>query len=204
MNTSRPPLDPGPVLLSAEVIARRIGELGEEITRDYAGRAPLLVGVLKGAFMFMADLTRAIDLPVELDFMAVSSYGESTKSSGVVRIVKDLDLDLSDRDVILVEDIVDTGLTLSYLLGLLETRAPASLATVTLLDKTTRRIVDVDLDYRGFEVGDEFLLGYGLDWEGRYRNLSSLWAVLDLGEFQADPGAAMSEVFEGPTDRLNA
>lgn len=187
-------------VVTAEAIATRTAEVGAAIASDYEGRDPVLLGVLTGAVPFLADLSRHLAPDVEIDFLSLTRFG----AEGRVGIKMDTATPISGRDVILVEDIVDTGLTLSYLLGLLETRAPASLATVTLLDKTTRRIVDVDLDYRGFEVGDEFLLGYGLDWEGRYRNLSSLWAVLDLGEFQADPGAAMSEVFEGPTDRLNA
>jgi hypoxanthine phosphoribosyltransferase len=187
-------------VVSAESIAARIAEVGAEIARDYEGRDPVLLGVLTGAVPFLADLSRYLHPEVEIDFLSLTRFG----AEGRVSIKMDTATPISGRDVIVVEDIVDTGLTLSYLLGLLETRAPASLATVTLLDKTTRRIVDVDLDYRGFEVGDEFLLGYGLDWEGRYRNLSSLWAVLDLGEFQADPDAAMRDVFGEPTDRLSA
>ncbi|MEQ8719509.1 MAG: hypoxanthine phosphoribosyltransferase [Acidimicrobiales bacterium] len=174
MNTSHPPPDPGPVLLPAEVISGRISELGEEITRDYSGRAPLLVGVLKGAFMFMADLARAIDLPVEMDFMAVSSYGESTKSSGVVRIVKDLDLDLGDRDVILVEDIVDSGLTLAYVRRNLWARNPASLEICALLVREGRQETSNELAYVGFEVPPDFVVGYGLDVAERFRNLPDI------------------------------
>lgn len=162
---------PGPELIAADALQRRIVELGEEITADYAGRRPLLVGVLKGAFMFMSDLIRQIDLPVELDFMAVSSYGASTKTSGVVRILKDLDVDLADRDVLLVEDIVDSGLTLAYLRDLLLARAPASLQVCALLVREGSRPSAAELRYVGFEVPPEFVIGYGLDFAERYRNL---------------------------------
>ena len=162
---------PGPELIAADTLQRRIVELGEEITADYAGRRPLLVGVLKGAFMFMSDLIRQIDLPVELDFMAVSSYGASTKTSGVVRILKDLDVDLADRDVLLVEDIVDSGLTLAYLRDLLLARAPASLQVCALLVREGSRPSAAELRYVGFEVPPEFVIGYGLDFAERYRNL---------------------------------
>ena len=154
-------------------------ELGKEITADYAGRAPLLVGVLKGAFMFMSDLARAIDLPVEFDFMAVSSYGSATKTSGVVRIVKDLDLDLTGRDVILVEDIVDSGLTLSYLpqepAGP-RTRQPRGVRARSLKEGTQK--VEPDLRYVGFRIPDDFVVGYGLDVAERYRNLPSICAYV--------------------------
>ena len=162
---------PGPELIAADVLQQRIAELGEEITADYAGRRPLLVGVLKGAFMFMSDLIRQIDLPVELDFMAVSSYGASTKTSGVVRILKDLDVDLAGRDVLLVEDIVDSGLTLAYLRDLLMARAPASLQVCALLVREGSRPSAAELRYVGFEVPPEFVIGYGLDFAERYRNL---------------------------------
>ncbi len=162
---------PGPELIAADALQRRIVELGEEITADYAGRRPLLVGVLKGAFMFMSDLIRQIDLPVELDFMAVSSYGASTKTSGVVRILKDLDVDLADRDVLLVEDIVDSGLTLAYLRDLLLARGPASLQVCALLVREGSRPSAAELRYVGFEVPPEFVIGYGLDFAERYRNL---------------------------------
>lgn len=162
---------PGPELIAADALQRRIVELGEEITADYAGRRPLLVGVLKGAFMFMSDLIRQIDLPVELDFMAVSSYGASTKTSGVVRILKDLDVDLAGRDVLLVEDIVDSGLTLAYLRDLLLARAPASLQVCALLVREGSRPSAAELRYVGFEVPPEFVIGYGLDFAERYRNL---------------------------------
>ena len=176
-----PDADPnlGRVIVPADDLQARIAELGKEITADYAGRTPLLVGVLKGAFMFMSDLARQIDLPIEFDFMAVSSYGSATKTSGVVRIVKDLDVDLSDRDVLVVEDIVDTGLTLNYLTNLLRARGPRSLKVATLLSKPARRLVQVHVDYVGFTIEDEFVIGYGLDYAGRYRNLPYL-GVLSL------------------------
>jgi hypoxanthine phosphoribosyltransferase len=164
----------GKVVVSEDALRGRIVELGAEITRDYQGRAPLLVGVLKGAFLFMADLARAIDLPVEFDFMAVSSYGSSTKTSGVVRIVKDLDLDLAGRDVLIVEDIVDSGLTLSYLRRNLIARHPDSVEVCALLLKTGLQREPQDLRYVGFEIPPEFVVGYGLDVGERYRNLPYL------------------------------
>ena len=171
-----PDADPqlGEVLVSDVDLQRRIREIGKEITADYAGRAPLLVGVLKGAFMFMADISRVIELPVEFDFMAVSSYGSATKTSGIVRIVKDLDLDLSDRDVLLVEDIVDSGLTLNYLLKNLQARNPASLEVVALLVKDGVQKIEPELRYVGFRIPDEFVVGYGLDVAERYRNLPAI------------------------------
>ena len=162
---------PGPELIAADALQQRIVELGAEITADYVGRWPLLVGVLKGAFMFMSDLIRQIDLPVELDFMAVSSYGASTKTSGVVRILKDLDVDLAGRDVLLVEDIVDSGLTLAYLRDLLLARSPASLQVCALLVREGSRPSAAEMRYVGFEIPPEFVIGYGLDFAERYRNL---------------------------------
>jgi len=164
----------GRVLISEDDLQARILALGEEITSDYAGRAPLLIGVLKGAFMFMSDLSRAIDLPVEFDFMAVSSYGNSTRSSGVVRIVKDLDIDLADRDVIIVEDIIDSGLTLNYLRRNLLARNPASLQVCALLVRENHRVDDAILRYEGFRVPSDFLVGYGLDFNERFRNLRDI------------------------------
>jgi hypoxanthine phosphoribosyltransferase len=161
----------GPVVVTEDQLRGRVGEMGKEITADYSGRAPLLVGVLKGAFMFMSDLARAIDLPVEFDFMAVSSYGSATKTSGVVRIVKDLDLDLTGRDVILVEDIVDSGLTLSYLRKNLRARGPASLEVCALLVREGLQRKDPELRYVGFRIPPDFVIGYGLDVGERYRNL---------------------------------
>ena len=159
------------VLITAEEIQSKLAEMGEQITRDYAGKAPLLVGVLKGAFVVMADLSRYIRLPLEFDFMAVSSYGAATKTSGVVRILKDLDHDLRDREVLVVEDIVDSGLTLKYLLKNLAGRKPASLEVAALLRKEGIQQVELDLRYVGFDIPNEFVVGYGLDYAERYRNL---------------------------------
>jgi hypoxanthine phosphoribosyltransferase len=169
-------IDPhlGPVVVSADDIQDRIAALGKEITADYADRPPLLVGVLKGAFMFMSDLSRAIDLPVEFDFMAVSSYGSATRTSGVVRIIKDLDIDLTDRHVLIVEDIVDSGLTLAYLRKNLLARNPASLEVCALVVKQGLQRTDPDLRYVGFTLPPAFLVGYGLDVGERYRNLPYL------------------------------
>lgn len=161
----------GSVVVSTEDLQRRTAELGAEITKDYEGRAPLLVGVLKGAIMFMADLAREIALPVEFDFMAVSSYGNATKSSGVVRIVKDLDLDLSGRHVLIVEDIIDSGLTLAYLRKNLLARHPASVEVCALLVREGLQKKDPDLKYVGFRIPPDFVVGYGLDVGDRYRNL---------------------------------
>ena len=163
--------DIGSVVVGEDELRERIDALGAEITADYEGRPPLLVGVLKGAFIFMSDLSRAIDLPVEFDFMAVSSYGSATRSSGVVRIIKDLDLDLTDRHVLIVEDIVDSGLTLAYLRKNLAARHPASLEVCALLVKEGLQRVELDLKYVGFRIPPVFVLGYGLDVNERYRNL---------------------------------
>ena len=159
------------VLLSEEQLKEKCAEMGAQITRDYAGKNLLLVTVLKGAVVFLADLMRAIDTPAEIDFMVVSSYGSGVKSSGVVKIVKDLDVPLKDRHILIVEDILDSGLTLSYIKGILQDRGPASIRIVTLLDKPTRRKADIKADYVGFEVPNEFIVGYGLDYDGLYRNL---------------------------------
>jgi hypoxanthine phosphoribosyltransferase len=161
----------GEVVVSEVELARRVAELGAQITDDYRGRRPVLVAVLKGAFPFMADLARAIDLPVEVDFMAVASYGSATKTSGVVRLVKDLDLDISGQDVIVVEDIVDSGLTLSFLRRNLLTRNPASLEVCALLVKEGLQRTEIDIRYRGFVIPPHFVVGYGLDVDQRYRNL---------------------------------
>ena len=161
----------GGMVVDEDELQTRIRELGKEITADYEGRPPLLVGVLKGAFVFMSDLSRAIDLPVEFDFMAVSSYGSATRSSGVVRILKDLDLDLTDRHVLIVEDIVDSGLTLAYLRKNLKARNPASLEVCALLVKEGLQKTDPDLKYTGFRIPPDFVIGYGLDVAERYRNL---------------------------------
>ncbi|HEY5548811.1 MAG TPA: hypoxanthine phosphoribosyltransferase [Coriobacteriia bacterium] len=159
------------VIISEEQIRERVAELGQQISRDYEGDSVLLVAVLRGAVLFVADLARAIDIPVELDFMAVSSYGSSTKSSGVVRILKDLDEQIEGRHVLVVEDILDTGLTLKYLLKNLASRKPASLEVVTLLSKEGKQRVPISCKYIGFSVPDEFVIGYGLDYAERYRNL---------------------------------
>jgi hypoxanthine phosphoribosyltransferase len=172
----------GEIIVSEDDLRERIATLGKEITADYSGRAPLLVGVLKGAFMFMSDLARAVDLPVEFDFMAVSSYGSATKTSGVVRIVKDLDLDLSHRNVILVEDIIDSGLTLTYLLRNLAARNPASLHVCALLVKDTFEGNDDKLRYVGFKIPADFVVGYGLDVNERYRNLPYICKYLGPAE----------------------
>ena len=182
----------GRLLISEEDLQARIRALGEEITSDYAGRAPLLVGVLKGAFMFMSDLSRAIDLPVEFDFMAVSSYGHSTRSSGVVRIVKDLDIDLADRDVIIVEDIIDSGLTLSYLRRNLLARNPASLEVCALLVRENHRVDAAILRYEGFRVPSDFLVGYGLDVNERFRNLPDIRVVASAPDADADADGGAS------------
>jgi hypoxanthine phosphoribosyltransferase len=169
----------GTVLVSEKELRERVIELGAEITKDYADRPPLLIGVLKGAIMFMADLARAIHLPVEIDFMAVSSYGTATKTSGIVRIVKDLELDLSGRHVIVVEDIVDSGLTLSYLQRGLLAREPASLEICALLLKEGLQRVDLEIRYVGFKIPPEFVVGYGLDVGERYRNLPEIRQIAD-------------------------
>ncbi|MBV9380945.1 MAG: hypoxanthine phosphoribosyltransferase [Streptosporangiaceae bacterium] len=159
------------VLITEEQLRARTGELAAQIDRDYAGRELLLVGVLKGAVMVMADLARAMHLPAEMDWMAVSSYGSGTKSSGVVRILKDLDADITGRHVLIVEDIVDSGLTLSWLVGNLRSRNPASVAVCAMLRKPSSALLDVEVAYTGFDIGDEFVVGYGLDYAQRYRNL---------------------------------
>jgi hypoxanthine phosphoribosyltransferase len=166
------------VLIDRDVLQRRIEELGEEISTDYAGRDLLLIGVLKGAVFFMADLMRNLTIPCEIDFMAISSYGDSTDSSGVVRILKDLDINIEGRDVLIVEDIIDSGLTLSYLMRNLEAREPASLEICALLTKPERREADVPVRYIGFEIPNRFVIGYGLDFAERYRNLPYV-GVLD-------------------------
>jgi hypoxanthine phosphoribosyltransferase len=159
------------ILIDEETLQTRIRELGVEISADYAGRDLLLVGVLKGAVFFMADLMRELSVPCEIDFMAISSYGAATDSSGVVRILKDLDINVAGRDVLVVEDIIDSGLTLSYLMRNLTARQPGSLEICTLLTKPDRREIDVPVRYVGFEIPNKFVIGYGLDFAERYRNL---------------------------------
>jgi hypoxanthine phosphoribosyltransferase len=166
------------ILVDEETLRNRVAELGEEISRDYAGRDLLLIGVLKGAVFFMADLMRQLTVPCEIDFMAISSYGASTDSSGVVRILKDLDINIEGRDVLVVEDIIDSGLTLSYLMRNLEARQPASLEVCALMTKPERREIDVPVRYIGFEIPNRFVIGYGLDFAERYRNLPYV-GVLD-------------------------
>jgi len=165
------------VLLSEEEVDKRIQEIGEQINKDYAGKQVHLVCVLKGGSFFMCELAKRISLPVSLDFMSVSSYGSDTKSSGVVKIVKDLDEPLEGKDVLVVEDIVDSGRTLSYLLEMLRDRGPKSLKLCTLLDKPDRRVVNVNVDYTGFKIPDEFVVGYGLDYDQRYRNLPYIGVI---------------------------
>ena len=166
------------ILVDEETLRNRVAELGEEISRDYVGRDLLLIGVLKGAVFFMADLMRQLTVPCEIDFMAISSYGASTDSSGVVRILKDLDINIEGREVLVVEDIIDSGLTLSYLMRNLEARQPASLEVCALMTKPDRRQIDVPVRYIGFEIPNRFVIGYGLDFAERYRNLPYV-GVLD-------------------------
>lgn len=163
--------DVSEVLISEEELRKKVKELGKRITHDYAGKDLMLIGILKGSVPFMADIMREIKLPLEIDFMSVSSYGGATNTSGVVRILKDLDSDVRGKDILIIEDIIDTGLTLSYLKDYLTQRRPASLRICSLLDKPARRKVDLKCDYVGFEVGDKFIVGYGLDVDQKYRNL---------------------------------
>jgi hypoxanthine phosphoribosyltransferase len=175
----------GEVLIDEPRLQARVRELGREISADYAGRELLLVGVLKGAVFFMADLMRALTVPCEIDFMAISSYGAATDSSGVVRILKDLDINIEGRHVLVVEDIIDSGLTLSYLIRNLEAREPASLEICALLTKPERREIDVPVRYVGFEIPNRFVIGYGLDYGERYRNLPYV-GVLDPARIRED------------------
>jgi hypoxanthine phosphoribosyltransferase len=197
------------ILYPEEEIQRRVRDLGQSITRDYAGRSPVLICILKGAVVFLADLFREIDLPVRVDFMSITSYGGGSEATGgVVRILKDLDQDIGGEDVIVVEDIIDTGLTLSYLLATLRARQPASIEVCTLLDKSVRRIAPVEIKYRGFDCPDRFVIGYGLDHGERYRNIRAILAVDDQSLLAADPNALVSflgappapaaEVFQEP------
>jgi hypoxanthine phosphoribosyltransferase len=173
---SNPNLKP---LFTAEQIQTRVAEMGAEISRDYAGQTPLLVGVLKGAYIFLSDLVRATDLRLGVEFMAISSYGDSMRSSGEVRIVKDLDVPVDGRDILIVEDIVDTGLTLSFLIGSLHQRGARSVRLAALLDKFERREREVKIDYCGFQIPDAFVVGYGLDFAERYRNLPYIAVIKD-------------------------
>lgn len=165
------------VLLSEEEVSKRIKEIGAQITKDYAGKSVHLICVLKGAAFFACELAKRIDLPVSLDFMSVSSYGDATESSGVVKISKDLDEPLEGKEVIIVEDIIDTGRTLHYLMEILRKRNPASVTVCALLDKPERRVIDVDVRYTGFDIPDEFVVGYGIDYAQKYRNLPYIGIV---------------------------
>lgn len=176
------------ILYDEDRIREKVRELGREISNDYAGRNLLVICVLKGAFIFMADLVKSITVPLEVDFMAVSSYGQSTRSSGVVKIVKDLDVPVEGRDVLIVEDIIDSGLTLSYLIDVLERRNALSVNVVALFDKPARRTVDLEPDYRGFTLPDAFVVGYGLDYAEKYRNLPFV-------------GILKQDVYQAPADR---
>jgi hypoxanthine phosphoribosyltransferase len=176
------------VLFGREDVRRRVEDLGHAIAGEYAGREPVFITVLKGGAVFLADLMRAVNLPVETHFMAISRYGGADESMGRVRILLDVDADLSGRDVILVEDIVDTGLTLKYLLGALRARGPASVEVCTLLDKSARRIVPLTPRFIGFDCPDRFVVGYGLDFGERYRNLPDILQVDDVDALKADPG----------------
>jgi hypoxanthine phosphoribosyltransferase len=167
----------GPVLLASEDIQAKVRELGERITQDYGEEKLLLVGILRGAVVFLSDLMRHLELPCEIDFMDISSYGTGTQTSGVVRILKDLEEDITGRHVLIIEDIIDTGLTLSYLRRMLLQRGPASLEICALLSKPSRRQVDLSVKYLGFEVPDEFVIGYGIDYAGAYRNLPDIRAL---------------------------
>ena len=165
------------VLVTSEQIEARVKELGEQISQDYKGKNLMLVGILKGAVIFMSELAKNIDMPILMDFMAVSSYGKSSKSTGVVRIIKDLDSSIEDKDILIIEDIIDTGLTLSYLTDNLNKRGAKSVKICTLLDKPDRRKVEVPVHYRGFLIPDEFVVGYGLDYAEQYRNLPFVAAL---------------------------
>lgn len=165
------------ILVSSEQIEQKVKEIGKEITEDYKGKELMLVGILKGAAIFMVDLARSIEIPVTMDFMAVSSYGSSTKSSGVVRIIKDLDSNIEGKHILIVEDIIDTGLTLNYITDNLNKRGASSVKICTLLDKPERRKVDVPVDYRGFVIPDEFVIGYGIDYAEKYRNLPDIFSL---------------------------
>ena len=165
------------IMISEEEIQKKVVELANKIQKDYEGEELLVVGILKGANVFVADLIRKLDLDIKLDFMSVSSYGNSTESSGTVKIIKDLDTDIKDKNVLIVEDIIDSGLTLNNLVKALETRNPKSLKLCTLLDKPERRTSDIFVDYVGFEIEDKFIVGYGIDWAEKYRNLPYIGVV---------------------------
>lgn len=180
-------------VISEDDLRSRVTELGNAIRHDYQGRNPLFVVMLMGAFPFSADLVRAVEIPSEVDFLGLNRFGES----GRIAIAMDLSVPIYDRNVIIVEDIVDTGLTLNVLRRMMEDRGAASVSTAALFDKSRRRVADVPIEYRGFEVGDEFLVGYGLDWQGLYRNLRSVWALLDIEAFVDDPRLLAAELHAG-------
>jgi hypoxanthine phosphoribosyltransferase len=180
--------DVAEVLLTEEQIGERVAALGAELAADYADRDPILIGVLKGSVVFLADLVRAMPIPLAIDLMEVSSYGSGTESSGQVRILKDLKGSIEGRHVLVVEDIIDTGLTLNYLLRYLGERAPASLRVACLLDKPARRLAEMEIDYRGFSIPDRFVIGYGLDYDERYRNLPYIGVLKPSVYGAADPG----------------
>ncbi len=186
------------VLFPGSLIGRRVRELGRDLARDYEGRSPVLISVLKGGVVFLADLIRETPLPLRVDFMSVSTYGEASEVSGVVRIVKDLDQDIGGEDVVIVEDIIDTGLTLSYLLSTLRERQPRSIEVCTLLDRSARRIPPLELRYVGFDCPDRFVVGYGLDFRERYRNLPDILAVDDMGALADDRDALVSWLDQEP------
>ena len=165
------------ILITEEEIKEKISELGQKISSDYKNKNLVLIGILRGAVIFMADLARAITIPMVFDFIAISSYGAETKSSGVVRILKDLDMNIEGKDVLIVEDIVDTGLTLEYLLRMLKSRKPATLKVCTFLTKTARRKVNIEVDYTGFDIPNKFVVGYGLDYAGKYRNVPYVFTL---------------------------
>lgn len=180
-------------VITAQQLEKRIGELGSHLSEDYRDRAPILVAVMHGAMWFLADLVREMSIELEVDFLALNRFDEG----GRIRIAADTASPLTDRHVVIVEDLIDTGLSLSVLRNMLAQRRPASLATVTLIDKVARRLTDVPIEYRGFEAGDEYLIGYGFDHEGRFRNLPSVWAVMDPPRFLEDPDAFARRVFHG-------
>lgn len=186
------------LLMTSEEIRRRVRELGVQLSAAFGagGPPPLLVGVLNGSLPFLSDLARNLTIDVEIDFMAISSYGGGVGQSGVVRIVKDLDADVGGREVVIVEDIVDTGLTLNYLKRSLGERAPRSLSAVTLLDKTARRLVPVPVEYRGFEVPDVFVVGYGLDFQGLYRNIPDVYGIKDVARLAAEPRFLLGSLYQ--------
>lgn len=192
------PVDVVEPLISSEELGTRVAQLAGELRTSFDGEEPpVLISILKGSTLFLADLARAMNMTLEVDFMSISSYAGSQGGSGVVRIVKDLDTDISGRDVLIVEDIVDTGFTLTYLRRTLGQRGPRSLQTVTLLDKAARRIVPVPLEHKGFEIPDVFVLGYGMDFQGRYRNVPEILAVKDVARLATDPLMLCDGLFGG-------